>query len=108
MKKVAIASVKKNPNFIGSWNIEPISICDDLISYFELNIPKQKIGFNNYLPSIKENYILDICDSNKSLYAENMKAAFLDNFKFKSILLYVLVSFSSIYITTRLFYKNHN
>lgn len=70
--------------------------------------PKQKIGFNNYLPSIKENYILDICDSNKSLYAENMKAAFLDNFNFKSILLYVLVSFSSIYITTRLFYKNHN
>ena len=44
MKKVAIASVKKNPNFIGSWNIEPISICDDLISYFELNIPKQKSG----------------------------------------------------------------
>ena len=42
MKKVAIDLGNKNPNFIGSWNIEPMLICDDLISYFELNIPKQK------------------------------------------------------------------
>ncbi len=44
MKKVAIGSGNKNPTFIGSWNIEPILICDDLISYFELNIAKQKNG----------------------------------------------------------------
>ena len=44
MKKIEIDSGNKNPNFIGSWTIEPISICDDLISYFELNIPKQKSG----------------------------------------------------------------
>ncbi len=44
MKKSTIDSGKKNPNFIGSWTIEPISICDDLISYFELNLTKQKIG----------------------------------------------------------------
>ena len=44
MKKVPIASGNKNPNFIGSWNIEPISICDDLISYFELNSPRQNSG----------------------------------------------------------------
>ena len=44
MKKIAIDSGTKSPNFIGSWTIEPISICDDLISYFELNIPKQKSG----------------------------------------------------------------
>ena len=44
MKKIAIASGNENPHFIGSWTIEPISICDDLISYFELNIPKQKSG----------------------------------------------------------------
>ena len=69
--------------------------------------PKQKIGFNSYLTSIKENSILDICDSNKSLYAENMKAAFLDNFNYKSIMLCLLVSFGSVYVTTRLFYKNH-
>jgi len=44
MKTIAIDSGSKHPNFIGSWTIEPISICDDLISYFELNIPKQKSG----------------------------------------------------------------
>ena len=44
MKKVAIDLGNKNPNFIGSWTIEPTLICDDLISYFELNIPKQNSG----------------------------------------------------------------
>ena len=44
MKKVEIESGNKNPNFIGSWVIEPILICDDLISYFELNNVKQKSG----------------------------------------------------------------
>ena len=44
MKKIELGSGTKNPNFIGSWTIEPISICDDLISYFELNTPKQKSG----------------------------------------------------------------
>jgi len=44
MKKVAIDLGNKNPNFIGSWNIEPMLICDDLISYFELNLAKQKRG----------------------------------------------------------------
>ena len=44
MKKIELGSGTKNPNFIGSWAIEPITICDDLISYFELNIPKQKSG----------------------------------------------------------------
>ena len=44
MKKVAIPAVNKNPHFIGSWTVEPILICDDLISYFELNRTKQKSG----------------------------------------------------------------
>ena len=44
MKKVAVDLGNKNPNFIGSWNIDPMLICDDLISYFELNLAKQKSG----------------------------------------------------------------
>jgi len=32
------------PNFIGSWMIDPLSLCDDLITYFESNIAKQHIG----------------------------------------------------------------
>tara|TARA_Y100001968_G_scaffold209279_1_gene192366 strand:+ start:562 stop:1158 length:597 start_codon:yes stop_codon:yes gene_type:complete len=44
MKKITLDLGNKTPNFIGSWCIEPILICDDLISYFELNIAKQKSG----------------------------------------------------------------
>ena len=56
MKKVEIDSGNKNPNFIGSWTIEPILICDDLISYFELNTPKQKSGLvaTGLNPDIKD------------------------------------------------------
>ena len=44
MNKIVISSGNKNPNFIGSWTIEPILICDAIISYFEQNISKQKSG----------------------------------------------------------------
>ncbi len=44
MGKVTLTEQKLNPNFIGSWIIEPVSICDDLISYFESNKIKQKKG----------------------------------------------------------------
>jgi prolyl 4-hydroxylase len=47
----------KNPNFIGSWNIEPISICDDFICYFESNVHRQEKGITH--SGIK----LDIKDS---------------------------------------------
>ena len=44
MKKVFIKTNNINPHFIGSWTIEPFSICDDLISYFKLNLAKQMKG----------------------------------------------------------------
>ena len=44
MKTIKLDSGNKNPNFIGSWVIEPYSICDDLISFFELNSTRQKCG----------------------------------------------------------------
>ena len=57
MKKIVIDPGNQNPNFIGSWAIEPTSICDDLISYFEFNIAKQKSG------KIGSGINLDIKDS---------------------------------------------
>ena len=44
MKKVFIKRNNLNPHFIGSWNLEPFSICEDLINYFELNLVKQNKG----------------------------------------------------------------
>tara|TARA_B110000914_G_C15345540_1_gene391315 strand:- start:158 stop:763 length:606 start_codon:yes stop_codon:yes gene_type:complete len=44
MQRVTLQESGLSPNFIGSWTIEPASICDDLISYFELNQEKQIKG----------------------------------------------------------------
>ena len=62
MKKFLIKTNNVNPHFIGSWTIEPFSICEDLISYFELNLAKQKkgstlIGFN---PNVKDSIDITI------------------------------------------------
>tara|TARA_Y100001968_G_C19386228_1_gene733005 strand:+ start:873 stop:1472 length:600 start_codon:yes stop_codon:yes gene_type:complete len=44
MKRVNTPISNLNPNFISSWIIEPLSLCDDLIEYFELNKVNQKKG----------------------------------------------------------------
>tara|TARA_B100001250_G_scaffold402861_1_gene416546 strand:+ start:1560 stop:2159 length:600 start_codon:yes stop_codon:yes gene_type:complete len=44
MKKIKIKANNQNPHFIGSWSIEPTSICKDLINYFEVNVSKQRLG----------------------------------------------------------------
>ena len=44
MKRIIIKTNNLSPHFIGSWTLEPLSICEDLINYFELNIAKQKKG----------------------------------------------------------------
>ena len=56
MKKVSIQANNYNPHFIGSWTIEPFSICEDIISYFELNLAKQKNGatLSGVNPDIKD------------------------------------------------------
>jgi hypothetical protein len=44
MEKVSLATQNLAPTFIGSWIMNPLSICDELIAYFELNKNKQKKG----------------------------------------------------------------
>jgi prolyl 4-hydroxylase len=44
VEKVILSKQNSNPNFIGSWIINPLSICDELIAYFESNKNKQKKG----------------------------------------------------------------
>ena len=41
MQRVTLQEPRLSPNFVGSWTIDPPSICDDLISYFESNHEKQ-------------------------------------------------------------------
>ena len=44
MQRIALQNSTLIPNFIGSWMIEPLSLCDELITYFESNIAKQQVG----------------------------------------------------------------
>ena len=44
MDRVVLNNTKINPNFIGSWNLEPLDLCNEIVSYFELNVSKQKKG----------------------------------------------------------------
>ena len=44
MEKVSLGKQNLTPTFIGSWTMSPLSICDELIAYFELNKNKQKKG----------------------------------------------------------------
>ncbi len=44
MKRFTTKEAILNPTFISSWIIEPPSLCDDLIEYFELNKIKQNKG----------------------------------------------------------------
>ena len=44
VKKATLPQQSSSPNFIGSWIINPLSICDELIDYFESNKGRQKKG----------------------------------------------------------------
>ena len=43
MQRSDLDKTNLNPNFIGSWLIEPY-LCDEIISHYEKNQHKQKIG----------------------------------------------------------------
>ena len=44
MIKIALPEQNKSPSFIGSWRIEPQSVCDELVTHFERNKTNQQQG----------------------------------------------------------------
>ena len=44
MERIILEKQNLTPTFIGAWAISPLSICDELIAYFESNKNKQKKG----------------------------------------------------------------
>ena len=44
MKRIDLELSKPSPHFIGSWNIEPLSICDELIHFFETHTANHTKG----------------------------------------------------------------
>ena len=44
MERIILEDGNLVPNFIGSWNLEQLELCDQIINYFEMNRDKQKNG----------------------------------------------------------------
>lgn len=44
MERFILKNANLTPHFIGSWKLEPLEVCDEIIKYFEVNIDKQKEG----------------------------------------------------------------
>ncbi|MDG2175668.1 MAG: 2OG-Fe(II) oxygenase [Gammaproteobacteria bacterium] len=44
MQRIDLHKSTLNPNFIGSWMMEPASLCDGLVNYFESHQERQKRG----------------------------------------------------------------
>ena len=44
MQRTVLQENNLNPNFIGSWMMEPTSLCDRLMDYFESHQGKQRKG----------------------------------------------------------------
>ena len=47
MQRITLQKSNLNPNFIGAWTIEPFSLCDEIISYFEAHKNDQYIGITS-------------------------------------------------------------
>ena len=87
MKKIEILS-KKNPNFIGCWNMENKKLCENIIKFFENNPKLQYQGETASGQEISRKKTTDITISPKDLsnpeykvfqdYFEELQKCFLD------------------------------
>ncbi len=67
MEKVTLQKQNLTPNFIGSWIMNPLSICDELITYFESNQNKQKKGVTDGGKNLDLKNSIDITISPKEI-----------------------------------------
>jgi prolyl 4-hydroxylase len=44
LERVFLDKANLTPHFIGSWYLERLDVCDEIVSYFELNVDKQIRG----------------------------------------------------------------
>ena len=67
MQSLDLPKQNECPNFIGSWAIEPQSVCDELIAYFELNKSRQKQGSTSEGEDLETKNAIDLTISPKEL-----------------------------------------
>ena len=67
MQRMILPNHNDHPNFIGAWMIEPLSICDEIITYFEKNKGQQKKGASGQGVNLETKNSIDITISPKEL-----------------------------------------
>ena len=67
MEKVTLQGKNLAPHFIGAWIMQPLSICEELIAYFESNQNKQKEGSTANGLSLEAKNSVDIALSPKEI-----------------------------------------
>ena len=67
MRRKVLPNHNYHPNFIGAWMIEPLSICDEIITYFEKNKGQQKKGISGQEVNLKTKNSIDMTLSPKQL-----------------------------------------
>ena len=67
MQKITLAKQNLNPNFIGAWIINPLSICDELVTYFESNHNRQSKGITDGGKNLDVKHSTDITISPKEI-----------------------------------------
>lgn len=67
MQRKTLPNHNDHPNFIGAWMIEPLSICDEIITYFEKNKGRQKKGASGQGVNLETKNSIDITISPKEL-----------------------------------------
>ena len=60
MQRTILPTHNFHPNFIGAWMIEPLSICDELITHFEKNKGQQKKGIAGLEVNLETKNSIDI------------------------------------------------
>ena len=81
MQRVALQKTNLSPNFIGSWLIEPPSLCDELITYFEAHTAQQKIGSTSggRNLSAKDRVDISIAPNQLNLPGNELFKTYIDN-----------------------------
>ena len=60
MQRMILPSHNDHPNFIGAWMLEPLSLCDEIITYFENNKGRQKKGISGKGVNLETKNSIDI------------------------------------------------
>jgi hypothetical protein len=80
MKRITLENTNLTPHFIGSWNLEPLELCDDIVNYFETNISHQKKGRagNRLNQSVKKSVDITLLPNEIKLHKNQIFNLYLD------------------------------